>query len=130
MEEYGARRWPMMLVNGTATQMGIAVADHSDSPISAADPLLRIQSMVTRRSAEGKVYGPEQKVFPETALRIWTMGGAYASFEENVKGSIEVGKLADFVILSQDPTKTPVDRIKDITVERTYVGGRLAFARP
>ena len=129
MEEYGPQRWPMMLPNRTATELGIAVAGHSDSPISAADPLLRIQSMVTRKSAEGKVYGPEQRVSPETALRIWTMGGAYASFEENTKGSIEVGKLADFVILSQDPTQTPPDRIKDITVERTYVGGKLAFLR-
>jgi predicted amidohydrolase YtcJ len=129
MEDYGPRRWPMMLANGTATQMGIAVAGHSDSPVSAADPLLRIQSMVTRRSAEGKVYGPEQKVSPETALGIWTMGGAYASFEAGIKGSIEVGKLADFVLLSQDPTRTPADGIKDITVERTYVGGKLAFLR-
>lgn len=116
-----------MHANHSAMEMGIVVAGNSDSPVSVADPLLRIQSMVTRKTAEGKVYGPEQKVSVEAAIRIWTMGSAYASFEEDIKGSIEMGKLADFVVLSQDPTQTPQHRIKDITVERTYVGGRLAF---
>jgi predicted amidohydrolase YtcJ len=129
MEDYGPKRWPMMHPNRSAVEMGIVVAGNSDSPVSAAEPLLRIQSMVTRKTAEGKVYGPEQKVSVETAIRIWTMGSAHASFEEDIKGSIEVGKLADFVVLSQDPTETPPDRIKDINVERTYVGGRLAFVR-
>jgi predicted amidohydrolase YtcJ len=129
MEDYGPRRWPMMHPNRSAVEMGIAVAGNSDSPVSAADPLLRIQSMVTRRTAEGKVYGPEQKVSVETAIRIWTMGGAYASFEEDIKGSIEVGKLADFVVLSRNPAEVPPEKIKDIDVERTYVGGRLAFVR-
>ena len=129
MEDYGPKRWPMMHPNRSATEMGIRVAGNSDSPVSAAEPLLRIQSMVTRKTAEGKAYGPEQKVTVETAIRIWTMGSAYASFEEDIKGSIEVGKLADFVILSQDPTQVPPDGIKDIHVEKTYVGGKLAFAR-
>ena len=129
MEDYGPKRWPMMHPNRSATEMGIVVAGNSDSPVSAAEPLLRIQSMVTRRTAEGKVYGPEQKVSVETAIRIWTMGSAYASFEEDIKGSNEVDKLADFVVLSQDPTQVPPDRIKDINVERTYMSGKLAFAR-
>jgi predicted amidohydrolase YtcJ len=129
MEDYGSRRWPIMHANGSAVQMGIAVAGNSDSPVSAAEPLLRIQSMVTRKTAEGKVYGPEQRVSVETAIRIWTMGGAYASFEEDIKGSVEVGKLADFVVLLQDPTEVSPERIKDIIVERTYVGGRPVFVR-
>ncbi len=129
MEEYGPKRWPMMHPNRSAIEMGIVVAGNSDSGVSAAYPMLRIQSMVTRKTAEGKVYGPEQKVSVEDAIRIWTMGSAYASFEEDVKGSIEVGKLADFVILSQDPTKVPPDTIKDVEVEKTYVGGKLAYAR-
>ncbi len=129
MEDYGPKRWPMMHPNRSAVEMGIVVAGTSDSPVSAAEPLLRIQSMVTRKTAEGNVYGPEQKVSVGAAIRIWTMGSAYASFEEDIKGSIEVGKLADFVVLSQDPTEVPPDRIKDINVERTYVGGKLAFVR-
>ena len=129
MEEYGPKRWPMMHPNRSAIEMGIVVAGNSDSGVSAAYPMLRIQSMVTRKTAEGKVYGPKQKVSVEDAIRIWTMGSAYASFEEEIKGSIEVGKLADFVILSQDPTKVPPDTIKDVEVEKTYVGGKLAYAR-
>ena len=129
MEDYGSRRWPMMHPNRSALEMGIIVAGNSDSPVSAADPLLRIQSMVTRKTAEGKVYGPEQKVSVEAAIRIWTMGSAYASFEEDIKGSIETGKLADFVILSQNPTQVAPDSIMDIDVEKTFIGGKLVFVR-
>jgi predicted amidohydrolase YtcJ len=129
MEDYGAARWSMMHPNRSALEMGIPVAGNSDSPVSAADPLLRIHSMVTRKTAEGKVYGPEQRVSVDAAIRIWTMGSAYASFEEHIKGSIEVGKLADFVVLSRDPAEAPPDTIKDIEVEKTYVGGKPAFVR-
>jgi hypothetical protein len=125
MEEFGADRWGMMHANRTALDMGIPVAGNSDYGVSAALPLLRIQSMVTRTSAEGKAYGPEQRVSPEEAIRVWTMGSAYSVFEENIKGSIEAGKLADFVILSADPTAVSVDEIKDVVVETTVVGGNI-----
>jgi predicted amidohydrolase YtcJ len=127
MQVYGEKRWGMMHPNRSALELGVPVAGSSDSPVSAADPLLRIQSMVTRRTAEGKVYGPEQKVSVEQAIRIWTLGGAYASFEDDIKGSIEPGKLADFVILSADPTKVPPDAIKDVRVEKTVIGGKIVF---
>ena len=91
--------------------------------------MLRIQSMATRTSAEGKVYGPEQRISPEEAIRVWTMGSAFSVFEEDIKGSIEAGKLADFVILSTDPTAVPVDEIKDIVVHTTVVGGRIVYER-
>jgi hypothetical protein len=127
MEEFGADRWGMMHANRSALDMGIPVAGNSDYGVSAAIPLLRIQSMVTRTSAEGKVYGPEQKISPEEAIRVWTMGSAFSVFEEEVKGSIEAGKLADFVILSADPTAVPVDEIKDIVVDTTVVGGKVVY---
>jgi len=78
-------------------------------------------------SAEGKVFGPEQKISPEEAIRVWTMGSAFSVFEEDIKGSIEAGKLADFVILSHDPTAVPIDTIKDIVVHTTVVGGRIVY---
>jgi len=62
-------------------------------------------------------------------LRLYTMGGAYASFDEHVKGSLETGKLADFVVLSEDPTAVPPDSIKDIEVAMTIVGGEAVFVR-
>lgn len=129
MVEYGKDRWDWMHVNKTAYEMGIPVAGNSDYGVSAADPLLRIQSMVTRKSAEGKVYGENQKVSPMTALKIWTMGSAYATFEEDIKGSISEGKLADFVVLSDDPLKVHMDSIKNIEVLQTYIAGQLVFDR-
>jgi predicted amidohydrolase YtcJ len=63
----------------------------------------------------------------EDALRIYTLNGAYAGFEENLKGSIEVGKLADLVVLGEDPTAIDPFGIKDITVERTIVGGKTVY---
>jgi predicted amidohydrolase YtcJ len=129
MENYGPDRWDWMLPNRSLLDLGVPVAGHSDYPVSAADPLLRIQDMVTRRSAEGKVYGLKQRTTVEQALRVWTLGGAYASFEEEVKGSIERGKLADFVVLTADPTRVEADRIKDIAIERTVIGGRGVFSR-
>lgn len=127
MEAFGADRWGMMHANRLALDMGIPVAGNSDYGVSAAIPMLRIQSMVTRTSAEGKVYGPEQRISPEEAIRVWTMGSAFSVFEEDIKGSIEAGKLADFVILSTDPTAVPVDEIKDIVVHTTVVGGRIVY---
>ncbi len=127
MEVFGAHRWGMMHPNRTALDMGIPVAGNSDYGVSAAIPMLRIQSMVTRTSAEGKVYGPEQRISPEEAIRAWTMGGAFSVFEEDIKGSIEAGKLGDFVILSSDPTAVPVDEIKNIAVHMTVVGGRIVY---
>ena len=129
MESYGEHRFGMMHPNRSALDLGIPVAGNSDSPVSAAYPLLRIQSLVTRRSAEGKVYGPEQRIGVEEAIRIFTLGGAYASFEESIKGSIETGKLADFVVLSADPTRVPVDEIRDIRVEKTFIGGTCVYER-
>lgn len=127
MEAYGPKRWPMMHPNRSALELGIPVAGNSDFGVSAAEPLLRIQSMATRKTAEGKVYGPEQKISVEQAIRIWTLGSAYACFEEDIKGSIEAGKLADFVILSQDPTKVDPDAIKDIKVEKTIIAGKIEY---
>jgi predicted amidohydrolase YtcJ len=127
MEAYGPLRWDWMHPFGSAVRMGIPIAGNSDSPVSSADPLLQIQSMVTRRSAEGKVYGPTQRISVEEALRAWTIGGAFASFDEQIKGSITTGKLADFVMLSADPRVTPEGQLKDIAVALTVIGGQIAY---
>jgi predicted amidohydrolase YtcJ len=129
MENYGAWRWDWMHPARSLIDLGIPVAGHSDDPVSVADPLLRIQDMVTRKSAEGKTYGAKQRVTVQEALRAWTLGGAFASFEENRKGSIATGKLADFVVLSSDLTQTAPDAIRDIPVEMTVVGGKIVFQR-
>ena len=123
LEAYGEERLRMVHAYRTAIDMGIRVAGHSDSGVSAADPLLRIQDMVTRKGQNGQVYGGNQRVSVEEAIKVWTLDGAYATFEENVKGLISPGKLADFAVLRRDPRKVDHDTIKDIVVDSTYVGG-------
>jgi hypothetical protein len=127
LASYGPKRLSMMHAYRTAIDMGIHVAGHSDSPISAADPLLRIQDMVTRTSSQGVVVGGNQKVSVDEAIKVWTLDGAYATFEEKNKGSITPGKLADFVVLQQDPRKVKPNTIKDIVLESTYLGGNKVY---
>ena len=87
------------------------------------EPMMAIQSMVTRKDMEGRVWGPNQKITVDEALQIGTINGAYASYEEDAKGSIRAGKYADFVILEQDPHDVDPDQIKHITIAHTVVGG-------
>jgi predicted amidohydrolase YtcJ len=119
-----------MLPNRSLIDQGTVVAGNSDYPISAAVPLLRIHDMVNRTSAEGKVYGPKQRCTVDQALRAFTLGSAYAEFAEEQKGSIETGKLADFVVLDRDPRKVDPKTIKDIAVLRTVIGGETVFEKP
>jgi predicted amidohydrolase YtcJ len=127
LASYGEKRLAMIHPYRTAIDMEIHVAGHSDSTVSAADPLLRIQDMVTRNGSDGKAYGANQRVSVEEAIKVWTLDGAYATFEENAKGSITPGKLADFAVLRKDPRKVDADRIKDIVVDATYIGGVRAW---
>ena len=106
---------------------GIAVSGASDSPCGPYQPLLGVQSCVTRKSAGGEMLGPNQRISVEEALYLYTMASAYASFEENLKGSITPGKLADLVVLGEDPRKVDPEEIKDIPVEMTIVGGEVKF---
>jgi hypothetical protein len=124
LASYGEKRLAMIHPYRTAIDMGIHVAGHSDSTVSAADPLLRIQDMVTRKGENGVGYGVNQRIGVEEAIKVWTLDGAYATFEEQNKGSITPGKLADFAVLRKDPRKVPPDNIKDIVVDATYVGGK------
>ncbi len=130
LASYGEKRLAMIHPYRTAIDMGIHVAGHSDSTVSAADPLLRIQDMVTRKGENGVGYGVNQRVGVEEAIKVWTLDGAYATFEEHDKGSITPGKLADFAVLRKDPRKVPPDTIKDIVVDATYVGGKNVWQAP
>jgi predicted amidohydrolase YtcJ len=129
MENFGSARWDWMLPNRSLIEQGTVVAGNSDYPVSAAVPLLRIHDMVNRTSAEGKVYGPRQRCTVDQALRAFTLGSAYAEFAEEHKGSIEAGKLADFVVLDRDPRRVEPKAIKDIAVLRTVLGGETVFEK-
>lgn len=118
-----------MFANAAIFELGIPNAGNSDFPVSGLNPLLRIQSLVTRRSKQSKVYGESQRLDVEQALYAYTMGGAFGSMEEDVKGSISVGKYADFIVLSEDPRSTEPGRIKEIQVMQTYSDGVLRYQR-
>ena len=122
--EYGQDKMRWMFAHRSFLDYDIPVAPASDYMPGPYEPLMAIQSMVTRKDFSGRVWGPNQRVSVDEAIRICTMNGAYASFEEEIKGSITAGKLADFVMLAEDPHETDPDRIKEITVMQTVVGGR------
>ncbi len=122
--EYGEEKMEWMFAHKSFLDYGIMVAPASDHSPGPYEPLMALQSMVTRKDFAGRVWGPSQRITLDQALKVCTMHGAYASHEEHVKGSITAGKLADFVFLAQSPYDVDPDRIKEIQVVRTVVGGR------
>ncbi len=122
--EYGPEKMAWMFAHRSFLDYEIPVAPASDYTPGPFEPLMALQSMVTRKDFDGRVWGSNQRISVAQALRICTMGGAYASFEEDIKGSITVGKLADFVVLAADPMKVDPDELKQIPVIRTVAGGR------
>jgi len=122
--EYGFDKMRWMFAHKSFLDNGIPVAPASDFTPGPYEPMMAIQSMVTRKDVQGRVWGPNQRVTVSQAMQICTMNGAYASFEENIKGSLTAGKLADFVILEKDPHQVDPDGIVGIKVLRTVLGGR------
>jgi predicted amidohydrolase YtcJ len=127
--QYGEDKLRWMFAHRSFLDSGIRVPGASDYGPGPFEPLMAIQSMVTRRDYMGREWGPNQKVTVDEALRIATINGAYASSEEAVKGSITPGKLGDFVILDQDPHDVDPSAIKDIKVVRTVVGGKTVYPK-
>jgi predicted amidohydrolase YtcJ len=124
MKEYGADRVNHMFALRSFIDAGIRPTQASDYPPGPFEPMMALQSEVTRADAKGNVWGPQQRITLEEAIRVGTINGAYASYEENVKGSIEPGKFADLVVLKRDVFKEDSSNIINIPIERTMVGGR------
>jgi predicted amidohydrolase YtcJ len=127
MREYGVERLDHMFALRSFLVAGIRVAPGSDYPPGPFEPMMALQSSVTRTDINGNVWGPKQCITVEEALRVQTLHGAYASFEEHEKGSIERGKLADLVVLGRDPLHEEPLALVKIPIERTMVGGRWVF---
>ncbi len=106
---------------------GLIVAASSDAPVAYDNPLLGIYAAVTRRAETGQELLPHEAVSAQQAFAMYTTNAAYASFEEESKGSISEGKLADMVVLSADPLRSPPEKLKDIRVEMTIIGGEVAW---
>jgi len=121
---YGAKRVERMFAVRWLLDAGVAVAGSSDYPCGPFEPLLAMQSCVTRRAADGTLVGGSQRITPAEALALYTTAGAFASGEQAVKGCLAPGHLADFAVLGADPTETDPERISQIAVQATFVGGR------
>jgi hypothetical protein len=111
-------------------QAGLVVAFSSDAPVVENDsPLKGIEAAITRRTREGKTILPDQAITAEEGLTAYTRAAAEVAGEEQTRGSIQEGRWADFALLSADPTRVAAEAIGDIRVERTYLGGKLVYAR-
>ncbi|MCB9057448.1 MAG: amidohydrolase [Calditrichae bacterium] len=121
--EEGAYVWQKLLKSGAH------LANGTDAPVERVSPIENYYAAVTRRLPDGSQFYPDQVLSREEALKSLTLWNAYAGFEEDIKGSLEVGKLADIVILSQDILTIPEDKIKDTKVDYTFVGGKTKYKR-
>jgi predicted amidohydrolase YtcJ len=135
-EFIGPERAGRMVPARTAIDLGMRPCAHSDCPVCTPDdpvwpsnPLWGMACAVTRRTRSGADIGAAERVTPLEALRIYTANGARAVFEEPVKGSLEVGKLADLVVLAENPLDVDPWAIKDVVVEKTIVGGEILYDR-
>lgn len=124
---YGEELMKRSMAFRTMLDAGIHVAAGSDFSPGPFAPLMGIQGMVTRTGWDGTTWGVNQRVSVDEAIRINTLNGAYNSHEESLKGSITEGKLADFVVLADDPHTVSKDKIKDIQIVRTAVGGATVY---
>ena len=124
IDRLGIKRARWLFPLKTLLKKGICVISGSDSPMEPLNPLSGIQAAVTRE------FFPEERVTVDDALRMYTVNAAYASLEEELKGSIEIGKLADLTVLSTDPRVVPQNKIENITVEFTIVGGKIVYQKP
>jgi predicted amidohydrolase YtcJ len=114
-------------VGTPAKQYGLFVAFGSDNlPIG---PLVGLYAAVTRRGPSGAVYGPEEAVTMPEALRAYTANGAFLTFEEKIKGTLEPGKLADMIVLDGDPLTMDAERLLATHVDLTILGGKVVYDR-
>ncbi len=120
---YGEELMKRCMAYRTLLDAGVPAAAGSDFAPGPFAPLMGIQGMVTRTGWDGKTWGANQRISVDEALAVNTINGAYASREESLKGSIAVAKLADFVVLADDPHAVDQEKIKDIQIVRTVVGG-------
>jgi predicted amidohydrolase YtcJ len=124
-EQRAARISPL----ASALKHGLRFTVHNDTPVTPVNPLLLVWCSVNRLTKDGAVLGPDQRIGVYEALRAVTIDAAWQNFEHEIKGSIEPGKLADFVVLAENPLTVKPERLKDIVIVETIVSGETVFAR-
>jgi predicted amidohydrolase YtcJ len=129
---YGERVKDGLFKYKTLLDMGFKLPLSSDSTGTqpeGTNPFWGIWCVVARKSYDGTVLSPEERISVMDAIRCYTINSAYAGFEENIKGSIEPGKLADLIVVSEDPLSIAMDKIKDIKTEITIVNGKIEYRK-
>ncbi len=121
--EEGAYVWKKLLASGAV------VGNGTDAPVEDVDPVASFHATVTRKTASGLVFYPAQRLTREEALRSFTLSNAYAAFEEDIKGSLAPGKLADITVLTKDIMSVPDDEILSARVAYTIVGGKVMYKK-
>lgn len=129
IENFGPERLRWLHPHRSYIDNGIIASGNSDWPVSTADPMKQIYSAVTRKTKTGQSFDERERITVLEAIRTYTWNGAYAGCEEDVKGTIEHGKLADMVVLSDDILTVPEEKIKDIKIDMTIVGGEILYQR-
>jgi predicted amidohydrolase YtcJ len=124
---YGRHRADTMFPARSLVAAGVPVAGSSDAPVTRHMPLFGIEQALTRATMAGDVCGPGERVDLTAAIRMHTINGAFASFAEQVTGSLEPGKLADLVVLGEDLARVPAAQIRDVPVAMTVIGGDVVF---
>ncbi len=119
--EEGAYVWQKLMKSGAV------VANGTDAPVENVDPIPNYYAAVTRKLADGRVFYGDQKMSRMEALKSYTLDNAFAAFEEDIKGSLTVGKLADVTVLTKDITKVPDDEIRTAKVAYTIIGGKVVY---
>ena len=118
---------PWLYRTGTLVKSGLTIAAGSDSPIVPNSPIMGIYGAVTRLTSSGQVLNSAEKLTAAEVIKMYTLNAAYASHEENIKGSIASGKLADMVLLSRNPATSASEEIKDIKVQMTIISGKVVW---
>ncbi len=126
---FGEKRLEWMFAARSFLDSNIILSAHSDHPCAPNSPLMAIHSLVNRKTKMGKNIGSTQKISVQEALRLYTINAAYHSFDEEKLGTIEEGKLADFVLLGEDILHIDESKIKDIPIEMTFVGGKIVYQK-
>lgn len=129
MVNYGPERVRYMFPCRSFINGGIIAAGSSDCPVTTPDPVFGMHTAVNRVTQGGQPVSQEERVSIMEAIRMYTINGAYASFEEGIKGSLEPGKLADLVVLSEPVSDCPPEKIKDLKVEMTVIDGEVVFEK-
>jgi predicted amidohydrolase YtcJ len=124
---YGEELMKRSMAYRTFLDAGVIAAAGSDFSPGPFDPRMALQGMTTRTGWNGETWGANQRITVDEALRVNTLNGAYNSHEEGIKGSITAGKLADFVVLAEDPHTVEASKIKDIAIVRTVTGGATVY---